>query len=255
MKFLLPFLLVIELLFIVLFPQITFAQLTEEEDPDEGWFEVPQEVLDYIEKYGYENVQKTNTLPNDPSQVYTLPYQMEENRLTLILANTTSLMLSDISVSAADIPEGISISPSHFDIPSIQEGSYRETEFTVRLLENAPTAGTMEVLFEVSDGRGNIWEKVIRLQTDSPSEVNLIQNFPNPFNPSTIIRFELPDANDVRLDVYDMLGRRVAQLINDRMTAGRHEITFDASNLASGVYMYRLITDNQVINRQMVLIK
>jgi N-acetylneuraminic acid mutarotase len=73
-----------------------------------------------------------------------------------------------------------------------------------------------------------------------PRNYALDQNFPNPFNPSTTIKYELPQSSVVRLSVYDILGREVSVLVNDRREAGVHEVTFDGSNLSSGVYLYRL---------------
>jgi hypothetical protein len=89
-----------------------------------------------------------------------------------------------------------------------------------------------------------------------PTEVELAQNYPNPFNPSTQIVYGVPSASNVRLEVYDMLGRQVAVLVNgESMPAGRHTVRFDASRLASGVYVYRLQVGDKVMTRRMVLIK
>ncbi len=82
-----------------------------------------------------------------------------------------------------------------------------------------------------------------------------VENYPNPFNPVTVIRYELPQNSQVRLEVFDMLGRRVAVLVDGLIEAGTHEIPFDASNLASGVYLYRLTAGQVVQTRQMVLVK
>jgi hypothetical protein len=232
-----------------------FAQSGGEQANDQHGVEFPEEILDYIEKYGFEKVPQKATVLNEPSEVYTVPLQMDGNRLTLVLANTTSSALREISVRAVTIPEGVNMKPGRVQISEIEPGSKTEAEFEVQLGGNTPVGRTLEVLFEVEDGSGNIWEKTIRMQVDGPNEVSLSQNFPNPFNPSTIIRFELPEAIDVRLEVYDMLGRRVAQLVNERMIAGTHDVHFDASSLASGVYMYRLQTGGKVMNRQMILIK
>ena len=68
----------------------------------------------------------------------------------------------------------------------------------------------------------------------------LDQNYPNPFNPKTGVRFEVPGVSDVKLSVYDILGREVAVLVNERKAAGTYEVNFDGNNLASGVYFYRL---------------
>jgi hypothetical protein len=88
-----------------------------------------------------------------------------------------------------------------------------------------------------------------------PTEFSLSQNYPNPFNPSTVIRYGLPEDADVRLVIYDMLGRQVAVSINDRQHAGYHEIRFDAGQLAGGMYIYRLHAGEKVFTRRMLLIK
>ena len=75
---------------------------------------------------------------------------------------------------------------------------------------------------------------------DMPQSFRLNQNFPNPFNPATTITFELPQASDVRLSLFDLLGREISVLLNERRTAGVHAVRLDGSSLASGVYFYRL---------------
>ncbi len=90
---------------------------------------------------------------------------------------------------------------------------------------------------------------------DLPHEFTLLQNYPNPFNPSTIIQFGLPQAADVRLEVFNMVGQRVAMLENGRRTAGWHAIQFDASGLSSGIYIYRIQTDSWTQTRKMLMVK
>jgi Secretion system C-terminal sorting domain len=70
-----------------------------------------------------------------------------------------------------------------------------------------------------------------------------LRNYPNPFKPSTTIQYTLPTAVRVTLEVYDVLGRRVAELVNGHVAAGYHEMTFAGSDLASGIYFYRLNAD------------
>jgi len=82
-----------------------------------------------------------------------------------------------------------------------------------------------------------------------------ITNFPNPFNPTTEIRFNLPVQNEITLKVFDMIGREVAVLIQERMDAGLHTISFNASNLSSGIYMYRLQIGNSMFTQKMTLLK
>jgi hypothetical protein len=89
----------------------------------------------------------------------------------------------------------------------------------------------------------------------SPESFALDQNFPNPFNPSTVIRYQKSVSGHTRLTVYDVLGREVAVLVDGIMPAGAHQVTFDASSLASGMYLYRLTAGGQVITRRMMLVK
>jgi ligand-binding sensor domain-containing protein len=88
-----------------------------------------------------------------------------------------------------------------------------------------------------------------------PQKVKLEQNYPNPFNPSTNISFELPRAMRVSLVIYNTLGRVVTQVSTGRLSAGRHEIVWQASHFASGVYFYRLRTPNRIITKKMILLK
>jgi len=88
-----------------------------------------------------------------------------------------------------------------------------------------------------------------------PESVVLYQNFPNPFNPTTTISYDIRQSGMVRLHIYDLLGRQVATLVNGFMPAARHQVQFDASQLASGTYIYRLESANQVIVKTMVLLK
>ncbi len=88
-----------------------------------------------------------------------------------------------------------------------------------------------------------------------PTEVALLSNWPNPFNPETSIGYELPQAGEVRLAVYDLLGREVAVLVDNRKPAGRHTVRFHADNLPSGSYVYRLEAPGKIVMRTMMLVK
>lgn len=88
-----------------------------------------------------------------------------------------------------------------------------------------------------------------------PTTYSLSQNYPNPFNPSTTIKFGLPAASRVTLRVYDMLGREVATLLNEERDAGLHSITFDASRLSTGVYIYALRAANFTATKKLLLLK
>jgi photosystem II stability/assembly factor-like uncharacterized protein len=88
-----------------------------------------------------------------------------------------------------------------------------------------------------------------------PSEFKLEQNFPNPFNPATTIRFSLPKSGFVTLKIYDALGKEVETLVSENMSAGIQEVSYDASRLNSGVYFYRIYTNGFTDTKKMVLVK
>lgn len=91
----------------------------------------------------------------------------------------------------------------------------------------------------------------------NPSELsyNLFQNYPNPFNPITTIQFEIPYETDASLAVYDILGRKVSILHEGIISAGRHELEFNASELPSGIYLYRLVAEDYIHSRKLLLLK
>lgn len=90
---------------------------------------------------------------------------------------------------------------------------------------------------------------------ETPNEFTLFNNYPNPFNPTTNISFNLPGSEFVELSVYNVLGQKVATLLNQQMTAGTHTVAFNARNLASGVYIYQIRAGSFVQNKTMMLVK
>ncbi|MEX0723862.1 MAG: alpha-amylase family glycosyl hydrolase [Gracilimonas sp.] len=88
-----------------------------------------------------------------------------------------------------------------------------------------------------------------------PSSYKLGQNYPNPFNPTTNISYEIAEAGKVELEVFDMLGRKVAEVVNQRQASGSYTVNFDASRLSSGLYIYRLRANGKVMTKKMTLIK
>jgi hypothetical protein len=97
----------------------------------------------------------------------------------------------------------------------------------------------------IQDGVGEI--------KSQPYNFELSQNYPNPFNPTTKIRFNVPIAGFVSLKVYDVLGRQVATLVNERKLPGTYEVIFDASKLSSGLYFYRMATNRFTETKKMIL--
>jgi hypothetical protein len=97
--------------------------------------------------------------------------------------------------------------------------------------------------------------RVEQLSPTAPKTFLLEQNYPNPFNPSTTIRYQLPVASEVKLEVYDVLGKKIATLVNERQSAGSYQVVWNASGLSSGTYFYRLQAGTFVETKKMIMVK
>ena len=114
-------------------------------------------------------------------------------------------------------------------------------------------AGTKEgKVFKIASADG---VTAVDQTTALPTEFAMDQNYPNPFNPTTTIQFAIPEAGRYVLKVYNILGQEVTTLVNEEMGAGIHKVTFNANNLASGLYIYRLSGNNVNITKKMMLMK
>ncbi|UCE17122.1 MAG: T9SS type A sorting domain-containing protein, partial [Gemmatimonadota bacterium] len=105
----------------------------------------------------------------------------------------------------------------------------------------------------IAFGHGSIF--VVKSEDLVPAEYGLAQNYPNPFNPVTSIAYSLPQAAKVKVFVYNTLGQVVAELVDGDQEAGHHVVTWDAADMASGVYFYRIEANDFTATRRMVLMK
>ena len=112
------------------------------------------------------------------------------------------------------------------------------------VMDESDAVFTITPLVGVKDESGNV-----------PHVYALSQNYPDPFNPSTRIKYQLPQSGFVTLKVYDILGNEVATLINSQQAAGRYEVNFDASRLTSGIYIYQITVNNYVSSKKMMMLK
>ncbi|RPI66498.1 MAG: T9SS C-terminal target domain-containing protein, partial [Ignavibacteriales bacterium] len=104
------------------------------------------------------------------------------------------------------------------------------------------------------DGRFQ-YSEIVEVDIMTIFNFELSQNYPNPFNPATIISWQLPSTSDVKLKVFDITGRELTTLVNERLEEGSHKVEFNAAHLPSGVYLYSLQTGNRSIVRKMLLLK
>ena len=113
--------------------------------------------------------------------------------------------------------------------------------------------GTKEGKIFMSKIEGNVTS--VDGEESAPTAFELNQNYPNPFNPSTTIKFAVPEAGNYSLRVYDILGQEVVTLVNGQLNAGTHKVSFEASRLASGMYIYKLTGSNVNLTKKMILMK
>jgi Secretion system C-terminal sorting domain len=131
------------------------------------------------------------------------------------------------------------------------------------IVDSIKTYDTVRVQFQTSDRFLSGWLSLIYLglpvtvneEVGIPTVFALHQNYPNPFNPSTTIRYDLPSKSHVTLTVYNTLGQKVTTLVQETQEAGDHEVRFDGSNLASGVYFYRLSAGSYLATHKMILMR
>jgi hypothetical protein len=102
---------------------------------------------------------------------------------------------------------------------------------------------------------GYKYSSIVEVEMNMPIKYSLSQNYPNPFNPETTINYSIPKASDVKIVIYDVMGKEVTTLINENKNAGNHFVIFNASNLTSGVYFYKIETADYMDVKKMVLIK
>jgi hypothetical protein len=125
------------------------------------------------------------------------------------------------------------------------------------LTSNGPmhTAATANLLKNATLMLGNGVLTSLEQSSERPQAFTVRPNYPNPFNPSTTLRFGLADAGRVSVQVFDLTGRKVADVMNGNLAAGWHQVSFNASRLSSGTYIVRFQSGNQVLNQKITLIK
>jgi hypothetical protein len=183
------------------------------------------------------------------------------NALTVTAEAPVSLKMSDYVADAET-----SFNDLVFTISTIDSLAYHwknDSLFFFTTATNYKNAGMVYLEAEDEESitaKDSVWIAInptsgIAEKSGVIRQFKLEQNYPNPFNPKTMIRYKLPMASNVKLEIYDALGKKVRTLVNEKRAAGEHTFLFDASSLASGVYIYRLTTGSFTQMQKMVLIK
>jgi len=170
------------------------------------------------------------------------------------ITNTTVLASGDqVGISKfTDLTENFSQSSVVSTIDGFPVGSliWNDTQNAAYAAAHAGELGKVMSAYYAAGGPTSV-----KANTSVATTFELSQNYPNPFNPSTQIDFSLPQQSNVQLKVYNTLGQLVATLVNGNLSAGSHSVTFDARNLASGLYIYRLSAGNFTSVKKMMLLK
>jgi hypothetical protein len=181
---------------------------------------------------------------------------------------SAKMMMMNISGSLGGV---VLVGPSYWGVGNFMRREYAERLFDpviesladaviLDTLESAPFFGYMKKITNLwADPslklKYDITVDVEKVVEEIPQSFTLFQNFPNPFNPTTTIKFALPVASKVKINVYNSLGQLVETLVDKEMESGYHEVNFDASRMASGVYLYQLQAENYISVKKMILIK
>lgn len=137
------------------------------------------------------------------------------------------------------------------DVPT--KGTFWATKFFSP--DTGLVFGEYGTILKTYDGGGNIISNISNQQNNFSTDYKLYQNFPNPFNPTTTIRYDIKEKSSVELKVFDLLGRQITTLVNENQTPGMYEVVFDASSLPSSVYFYLLQAGDFVDSKKMILLK
>jgi hypothetical protein len=194
-------------------------------------------------------------------QTYELTPGIKGNQIVLQLSNISQTQSAEnVEVKLIKQPENLTFSKTEAEIKNISTSEEKEAtfEFDVRYNSKISKADTVEFL--ITDNRTIRVTKQFIFSYIAPKEFSLEQNYPNPFNPATKIRYSVPqevkrEKSNVILKVYDILGSEVATLVNEQKEPGYYEVDFNASSIASGMYVYRLTAGKYISTKKMLLIK
>jgi hypothetical protein len=195
-----------------------------------------------------------------------LPFIDEELELPLIVRATRNGEYT-IALSSMNLPENFSLHLRDNELgitQKIDESFVYDFSYTDAVVAKSAGMGNVMPEAMLAEDKNSRFTLIVaptitldagEVRSELPDRLALGQNYPNPFNPTTRISFELPSSQFVKLSVFNMLGQEVSTLLQTEMNAGSHFVNFDASQLSSGVYVYRLEAGGQVITRKMTLVK
>lgn len=191
------------------------------------------------------------TLANVPVELTALSGQVKENSVTLNWTTATETNNSGFTIERKESNKAawseLNFVKGNNTTTEISKYSYKD--------KNLQYGHYSYRIKQIDLDGKSTYSKAIEIDIKAPDQYQLMQNYPNPFNPSTTIKFALPEKANVKLIVYNNIGQQVAELVNSSMEPGYHQVQFDASKLASGMYIYRLEAGKFSDTKKMTIIK
>ena len=191
---------------------------------------------------------------------YQIPFASSGNTIELAVANTATIPLTAVKVEATNLPSWLKFDATQKSIGLLKAQQEIPATFTFSVDKTAPVQKSQTLKFVISSPTGEKWMKEITVAVAAPEKFEVFQNFPNPFNPSTTISYELTANSKVNLKIFNMLGQEVASLVDGDRLAGYHQEVWDATRCSSGVYVYQVIAADdhgtkQIVQKRMMLLK
>jgi flagellar hook assembly protein FlgD len=191
-----------------------------------------------------EDLSKTVSPSLTKTVVQEIPFASKNNTIELSVENSSGITASNVRVQITDISNWLVFSSKDVQLGEMSGNAEKSATFTFSVDKFAPVGKEQSLTVTVKSSSGQSWTREIRVKVSPPEKFELYQNYPNPFNPTTTIAYQLSAESKVSLKVYDILGREVRTLVDGQQQAGYHQEVFDASRLASGVYVYRIVYAN-----------
>lgn len=162
----------------------------------------------------------------------------KNNLFELSLANTTNKTMQSVTISVEEKPDWITFDNNEILFENIPQSGKQTAQFYFNVSETSPIAEEGNIAFRITDQSGKSHLKNYKVIVSVPKRFEVEQNYPNPFNPSTTIKYSIPQVAFVSINVFNVLGEKVAELVNKDIIAGIHEVVFNANSISSGFYFY-----------------
>ena len=188
--------------------------------------------------------------------IYEVQPGTKGNEIKLTVANISETdAANNVEVVLVRKSSALSFNKETETIELLEAKAETQALFTFDVERNVSLNKKDTIEFMISDANGLLMTKQFIFSYTGPKEFRLEQNFPNPFNPTTRIQYQVSSISEVTLKVYDILGSEVETLVNEEQEPGYYEVQFGDGDLASGMYVYRLTAGDYVSVKKMMLLK